>query len=100
MPNVEYANGPRSSDFPRSWGEPPGDPYSDERRAWIARHIHNAPTRRGRTMSGAEAMAKVDALKGRSHLERNARLALFKAESLARSSEFALQRATHLALKR
>jgi hypothetical protein len=99
---IETADGSRGNDtFPPSWGPAPGTPYSGERRAWIASHIASAPVRRrSRTMSGAEALAKADYLAGKRDLERNAHLALFRAESLARNPEFAMQRVTHLALKR
>ena len=38
MSGIEYAAG-RRDDFPREWGEPPGDRFSEQRAAWVAANV-------------------------------------------------------------
>src|SRR4051812_10170150 len=99
MPRIETAAGERRDSFPTSWGVPPGAPFSSERAAWVARNIHQACARvpvRGTTGNSSEAaLKKALSLKAGS-LERNAHLALWRVESLARDSGAALRYATHL----
>jgi hypothetical protein len=40
MTGVEHADGTRGLDaFPRRWGTPPGEPYSEERAGWVRRNV-------------------------------------------------------------
>jgi hypothetical protein len=97
---IQYADGGRrGSDFPPSWGEPPGDPYSEERTAWILRNIAAAPVRSSSSRSAHAALAKVNALAEKWDGPRSAHAALAKADSLARSSINAWHVARHQALK-
>jgi hypothetical protein len=96
---TQFADGARGrSDFPPSWGEPPGDPFSEERAAWIVKRIHNAPVKGSDTRSAYVALAKANALAGRDH-PLSSHVALAKADALARSSEHAWRIAKHMALK-
>ena len=35
MADLEYADGEWKSPFPKEWGRPPGDAYSEERSRWV-----------------------------------------------------------------
>ena len=51
---VEFAAGPRPSDFPPEWGVPPGSAYSDIRARRVAAHCRRAVVSRSRTPSWAD----------------------------------------------
>ena len=59
MSKVEYGAGDRSrsGDFPREWGRPPGDPYSEERAAWVAVNVRNWMKAREVARAHQEAVA-------------------------------------------
>jgi hypothetical protein len=98
MSGIEYANRTRGADsLPPGWGEPPSE--KSQRSAWILKNIHTAPTRSSHPRSAEAALAKADYLAGKRDLRRDAHLALWRAEELARSSTIALALATHLALR-
>ena len=41
--SIEYSLGSRSKSFPASWGVPPGEPFSEQRTAWVREQVerHN-----------------------------------------------------------
>jgi len=66
---VEHAEGPRPlTTFPAEWGIPPGHAGSEERAAWVRRHVkvHRAlrAVRPVRSAVAAAALAKAKALGG------------------------------------
>jgi hypothetical protein len=46
---VEYGDSDYKSPFPREWGRPPGDAYSEERSRWVKskvqQHVAGSPAR-------------------------------------------------------
>jgi hypothetical protein len=76
---VEHADGTRGLDsFPREWGAPPGEPYSEERAGWVRRHAK------------LEQARNLDRPGSRRQTSASARLALAEALALTTTRDLAL----------
>ena len=53
---VETADGSRGQGtFPAEWGRPPGGQFSEERAAWVARHVRLTPLVARRRLAARDA---------------------------------------------